>query len=243
MPDSTKRIEDNLRSIETRIAQACQRAGRLRTDVTLVAVTKYADLQWVEALIASGQTELGENRPQQLWERAECLPNTINWHLIGHLQSNKAKRLLPFVKWIHSIDSLKLLTSIDRLTAGLAHRPKALVEVNITGEASKDGFTAEELRRDWAAVCRCQNVELAGMMTMAAESDDPESARPAFRALRLLRDELQNSAPHGIHLPHLSMGMTGDFEVAIEEGATLVRIGSAIFEGLESPPAIDAKSV
>jgi len=256
----TRRLEENLRSVETRIETAAIRSGRLFTDVILVAVTKYAHLDWVRALVAMGLRNLGENRPQQLLERAEQLPSGLDWHLIGHLQSNKAKRLLPFVQWIHSIDSIKLLRAVDRLaeefrdvtrnSSFIKHasqlnelssgkveranlRPKLLMEVNITGEVSKDGFTPEELRRDWESVCECQNITVLGLMTMAPANPDPENARPAFRALRKFRDELQARSPSHIQLSQLSMGMTGDFEVGIEEGATLVRIGSALFEGLE----------
>lgn len=236
MADYSSVIKQNLLSVESRIAQACTRAGRQRSDVSLVAVTKYAQLEWIEALIELGQLDLGENRPQQLWERAAKLPTTVNWHLIGHLQSNKARRLLPLVRWIHSIDSLKLLNSVDRLVEELNVRPKVMVEVNVTGEPSKDGFTPEEIRRDWEAACGCAHVQIVGMMTMAPATDDPEGARPAFAALRSLRDELQARAPESVQLSQLSMGMTGDFEIAIEEGATLIRIGSALFAGLDDPP-------
>ncbi|MDB5384434.1 MAG: hypothetical protein JWM11_80 [Planctomycetaceae bacterium] len=242
MADFSKRLEENLRSIESRIAQACQRSGRQRADVTLVAVTKYARLEWVQALVELGQLELGENRPQQLWERAESLPGSVNWHLIGHLQSNKARRLFPLVKWIHSIDSLKLLSNLDRLSKELKVHPSLLVEVNVTGEASKDGFTPDELRRDWDAILTCQNVKLSGMMTMAPANENPEAARSAFRDLRSIRDELQTRLPSGGALNQLSMGMTGDFEIAIEEGATLVRIGSALFEGLQADDGLNANS-
>lgn len=226
-------LETNLLSITARIDSAAVRAGRKASDVTLVAVTKYARIEWVQELVALGQTNLGENRPQQLWERAAVLPSEIQWHLIGHLQSNKAKRILPLVKWIHSIDSIKLLTSLDRFASEAGLRPRLLVEVNVTGEVSKDGFVPEELRRDWDLACQFQNIELCGLMTMAAPGTDSNDARPAFAMLRGLRDELQARSPDHVKLNHLSMGMTGDFEVAIEEGATLIRIGSAIFEGLE----------
>jgi pyridoxal phosphate enzyme (YggS family) len=234
MTNLVHQLEKNLQTVEVRIAEACRRSGRPRHDVKLVAVTKYAKLEWIEALIQMGQADLGENRPQQLWERAERLPNSVNWHLIGHLQSNKARRALSVARWIHSVDSVKLLGSLDRLSQDLGIRPKVLVEVNVTGEVSKDGFTPDELRRDWKSACSYRNVDLAGMMTMAPESENPESARPAFQALRVLRDELQAQAQAEIKLAQLSMGMSGDFEVAIEEGATMVRIGSALFEGLEN---------
>ena len=233
MSEFVERLRANYLAIEQRIAHACQRAGRERSEVTLVAVTKYAEWEWVEALVELGHHELGENRPQQLVERAAQLTRPVNWHLIGHLQSNKAKSVLPRAPWIHSIDSLKLLQLIDRQSVELGLRPRVLMEVNVTGEATKYGFTPDELRANWDAILACGNVDLRGLMTMAMASDDPETARPAFRALKNLRDELQARSPGGVRVfPDLSMGMTGDFEVAIEEGATLIRIGSALFEGL-----------
>lgn len=232
-----EKLRENYLAVENRIQKACERAGRERSEVTLVAVTKYAKWEWVEALIALGQLNLGENRPQQLVERA-ALPNEpVSWHLIGHLQSNKAKSIVRRATWIHSIDSLKLLEIVNRLAGPESHAswwPHILLEVNVTGEASKNGFTPEELRANWDSVLACQHVDLRGLMTMAEASDDPETARPAFRKLRELREELRARSPDGRNaLPDLSMGMTGDFEVAIEEGATFVRIGSALFEGLE----------
>lgn len=179
-----------------------------------------------------GQTDLGENRPQQLVERAGKLKRRATWHLIGHLQTNKAKLVLPVAPWIHSIDSVKLLTLIDRLAGELSWRPKLLLEVNVTGETTKQGFVPDELRAGWPSVLACRHVDVVGLMTMAPASEDPESARPAFRQLRELRDELRVPSSAELPLPHLSMGMTGDFEVAIEEGATFVRIGSALFDGL-----------
>lgn len=232
MSDFQTQLQANVQAVEQRIAQACQRSGRPRSAVTLVAVAKYAEWPWVEALVEMGQPDLGENRPQQLVERIPQLTQPVTWHLIGHLQTNKAKLVLPLVPWIHSVDSLKLLCLLDRLARELPVRPHLLLEVNVTGEATKYGFTPDELRSGWPTVRACQNVEIAGLMTMAPAADDPELARPAFQQLRALRDELQSTAPASLTLPHLSMGMTGDFEVAIEEGATFVRIGSALFDGL-----------
>lgn len=232
MSQFADRLRTNLQMVEQRISQACLRAGRPRSDVTLVAVTKYAEWEWIAALVAQGQQHLGENRPQQLAERAPRLTQPVTWHLIGHLQTNKAKLVLPIAPWIHSVDSLKLLTLLDRQASELALRPQLLLEVNVTGEATKYGFTPDELLAGWPTVCACRNVEVAGLMTMAPAAADPETARPAFQSLRTLRDNLKSRSPSTLTLPHLSMGMTGDFEVAIEEGATFVRIGSALFEGL-----------
>lgn len=225
-------ITANLEAVEQRISQACLRAGRPRSDVSLVAVTKYAEWPWIEALVELGQQHFGENRPQQLAERAARIAQPVTWHLIGHLQTNKAKLTLPIAPWIHSVDSLKLLNLLDRLAGEMSLRPQLLLEVNVTGEVTKYGFTPEELQVGWSTVVGCQNADVVGLMTMAPAAADPEAARPAFRDLRRLRDKLKANSPSTLTLPHLSMGMTGDFEVAIEEGATFVRIGSALFQGL-----------
>mgnify|MGYP002629770475 CR=1 FL=1 len=227
-------ITQNLNAIQTQMQAACDRAGRSADDVSLVAVTKYAEWPWVESLSQRHQT-FGENRPQQLAERQVLLPNG-EWHLIGQLQRNKVKLALQHASMIHSIDSLKLLERVAHVAAELQLQPKVLIEANLSQESTKSGFTADELRRDWPQIVSfTPAVQIAGFMTMAAESDDPEDARPTFRSLRLLRDELQQtdaSRAAGLELRELSMGMSGDFIPAIEEGATMVRIGSRIFAAL-----------
>jgi pyridoxal phosphate enzyme (YggS family) len=169
-----------------------------------------------------------------LLERSAQLDASVRWHLIGHLQRNKARRILPVATLIHSVDSIRLLTDLERLAGELDVRPRVLLEVNVTGEASKAGFAPPELEASWEAVCDQTRVRVEGLMTMAPFSANPDDARPAFRDLRDLRDRLAANAASGMTLSELSMGMTGDFEVAIEEGATLVRIGSALFDGLSS---------
>ena len=235
MSDFVQKLRENYEAVKGRIQRACERAGRERSDVTLVAVTKYAKLEWVESLIEIGEINLGENHPQQLIERsAKLVRHPVNWHLIGHLQSNKVKAVLPSAPWIHSIDSAKLVELVNRRAGELELEPQVLLEVNVTGEGSKYGFSPDELRACWKSLCIWRGLRIRGLMTMAAASDDPHTARPAFRALRSLRDELRGTTPDKWHdLIDLSMGMTGDFEVAIEEGATFVRIGSALFEGLD----------
>jgi pyridoxal phosphate enzyme (YggS family) len=234
MPRMSDRLAENLQQVTGEIAAACARAGRSPSEVTLVAVTKYAEPAWVRRLIDLGVRELGESRPQQLVERAEQLPPDVRWHLIGHLQRNKVKPVLPHAALIHSVDSLRLLERISEIAAEQSRRPRVLLEVNVSGEAAKDGLPAAELLSQWDALQAVPDVEIAGLMTMAPLTDDPEDARPVFRALRQLRDDLAaRAAPH-VQLTELSMGMSGDFAVAIEEGATLVRIGSRLFEGLES---------
>ena len=229
-----RQIEENYQSVKGRIEAACRRAGRNPASVMLVAVTKYAELEWVRALVDLGIVELGESRPQQLMARSQELSAPVHWHLIGHLQRNKVRAVLPLTELIHSADSLRLLEAIERIAAELDLQPRVLVEVNLTGEEAKHGFREDELESAWSDVLRFEHVRVEGLMTMAAYSDDPEAARPVFARLRALRDRLERASPAGSRaaLSHLSMGMTGDFEVAIEEGATIVRIGSALWEGL-----------
>lgn len=232
MPRMDDRLADNLQRVRSEIAAACDRAGRSPNEVTLVAVTKYAELDWVRRLVDLGVRDLAESRPQQFVERAGQLPAETRWHFIGHLQRNKVKSVLPRTVLIHSVDSLRLLERISEVAAVLSLRPRVLLEVNVSGEASKDGLPAAELTSQWDVLQAVPNVEIVGLMTMAPLADDPAAARPVFRQLRQLRDDLAaRAAPH-VQLTELSMGMSGDFVVAIEEGATLVRIGSRLFEGL-----------
>jgi pyridoxal phosphate enzyme (YggS family) len=242
------RIAENLARIRAGINAACRRAGRSPGDVLLIGVTKSAQLEWIEALVAAGVLDLGESRPQQLLERAERIRASqetqlvakgerqpVRWHLIGHLQRNKVRKILPVARCLHSIDSLSLATRIDGLAAELGLRPRILLEVNASGEASKDGFAPDQLSAAWTALCTLSHVEIVGLMTMAPFSEDPENSRMTFRRLRELRDPLA-AAPGTPALPELSMGMSGDFEVAIEEGATMIRVGTSLFDGL-TPPA------
>jgi PLP dependent protein len=231
------RIAENLARIRDDIEAACRRSGRSADEVLLVGVTKSANLEWIEALLALGVRDLGESRPQQLLERASALEGSrpaagpIRWHLIGHLQRNKVRKVLSVAGCLHSIDSLPLAERIDGLAAELGFRPRLLLEVNVSGEGTKDGFSPDQVRADWEALCGLAHVELAGLMTMAPLGDDTETARTAFRRLRMLRDEL-TAGPGSPPLGDLSMGMSGDFPVAIEEGATMIRIGSSLFDGL-----------
>ncbi|MFH1301621.1 MAG: YggS family pyridoxal phosphate-dependent enzyme [Planctomycetota bacterium] len=233
MEDLKGVIHNHYTEIQRRINAACLRSQRDSESVTFVAVTKYARMEWVTALIELGCTHLGESRTPQLEERAPLLPDDLHWHFIGPLQRNKIRRTILYSSLIHSVDSLKLLTAIDRIAAEAGLRPHVLIEVNLSRETNKKGFAREELLADWNAMCAVSHVTIDGLMTMATHSEDPELARPVFRELSQLRDQLQAVSPERIQLKELSMGMSGDFEVAIEEGATLVRIGSALYEGLE----------
>jgi pyridoxal phosphate enzyme (YggS family) len=226
------KIDENLRKIRSCIEAAAQRVHRDPDSVKLVAVTKYAEPAWVQALFDLGHRDLGESRPQQLARRAEEFPGEIRWHLIGHLQRNKVDLVLPVTTQIHSVDSLRLLKRIGESSVQAARPRSVLLEVNVSGEEAKDGLTPSGLRELWPQFCEQPGVQIDGLMTMAPHTNDPESTRATFRGLRELRDELAESSQGERPLPELSMGMSGDFEVAIEEGATLVRVGSSLYEGL-----------
>jgi pyridoxal phosphate enzyme (YggS family) len=202
--------------------------------VQLIAVTKKYRAERVRALIECGARDLAENYPQELWAKVEALAElelSVHWHLIGHLQTNKVKKTLPMVRMIHSVDSLKLLRALNDAAPSLVKPPGVCLQVNTSGEPSKHGWTAEQIIRDADAIAGCRAVPIVGLMTMAALVATAESARGSFVRLRQVRDRLH--AQTGLPLPELSMGMSNDFETAISEGATMVRIGSALFEGVE----------
>lgn len=231
MSDLAARIAGNVARIRDRIARSAVRAGRRADEVRLVAVTKYVELDEIRALVAAGCTELGESRPQQLWQRAETLRDLpVRWHMIGHLQRNKVERTLPLVELIHSVDSQRLAAAIDEASGKMARPMPILLEVNVSGEAAKHGLGPDEVEPLLATLAGCHNLAVRGLMCMASLEGELEAARRDFAALRGLRDRLRNNCPPGIVLDDLSMGMSGDFEVAIEEGATIVRVGSALFE-------------
>ncbi len=233
MEDLQGIIHQNYSNIQRRIKAACLHSQRTSESVTFVAVTKYARMEWVMALLESGCTHFGESRTQQLDERAPLLPDHLHWHFIGPLQRNKIRRTILHSSLIHSVDSFKLLTAINRIAAEQNLQPHVLIEVNLSRETNKKGFTKQGLLAEWNSICAISHVKIDGLMTMAPHAEDPESARPVFRELSELRDQLQSISPAQIQLKELSMGMSGDFEVAIEEGATLIRIGSALYAGLE----------
>lgn len=223
------RLRENFAQLAMKREAACKRSGRDPRHVQLVAVTKSVPLSVVTILRKIGLTHFGENRPQQLIERAQALADPIDWHLIGPLQRNKVRAVLPYARWIHSVASQQLLERMGRVAGELNLCPKVLLQVNISGEASKQGFTPDGIRREWPALLQVPNVDITGLMTMAPDTEDEEIIRTTFRGLRHLRDELRvDQWP----LSELSMGMSHDFEIAIEEGATLIRVGSLLFEGI-----------
>jgi pyridoxal phosphate enzyme (YggS family) len=225
-------LRERLRAVEERIRAACDRAGRRREEVTLVAVTKTVSVDVAALLPHLGQVHLGESRPQELWRKAAALPS-LHWHLVGHLQRNKIERTLPLVQLLHSVDSMRLLQALESEAARTQRTIDALLEVNASGEASKHGFAPADVSTLAVQIAGLNWVRIRGLMTMAAYEEQPARTRPTFAALRSLRDRLRSELGTKNRLDALSMGMTNDFEIAIEEGATLVRIGTALFEGLD----------
>ena len=233
MSQLVAQIAENLAEVRGRIAEAAVRSGRGAEDVSLVAVTKYVSVVEVRALVEAGCSLLGENRPQELWQKAEALRELrVHWHLVGHLQRNKVRRTLPLVEMVESADSPRLVAAIDRIAGELARRVPLLLEVNVSGEPAKHGFDPAALDACLEELAGYGNVEVRGLMCMAGLEGGPEAARGDFARLRQLRDRLRERSPEGIALDELSMGMSGDYEAAIEEGATIVRIGSALFRGV-----------
>jgi pyridoxal phosphate enzyme (YggS family) len=228
-------LADRLHLVEERISAACRRAGRVRSEVTLVAVTKSVTTEMAQQLLKLGIHDLGENRPQELWRKAAALKGALHWHLIGHLQRNKVEKTLPLVRMIHSVDSVRLLDALEAEAAKRGQPLDVLLECNVSGEASKHGFAVAEVCGLAAVLLALQHVHVRGLMTMAAFEANPENCRPTFAGLRRLGEKLgrQLAAPHD--MTELSMGMSNDFEVAIEEGATIIRLGTVLFEGLAAP--------
>jgi pyridoxal phosphate enzyme (YggS family) len=229
-----RRIRDNLARVRDNIAQAAAQSGR--PDVPrLIGVTKYVEPPIARMLAEAGLEELGESRPQELWRKAEALRDLrVHWHLIGHLQRNKVKRTTQVAAVIHSVDSLRLLQEIN---ACAAENPlpvcDVLLEVNISGDAQKHGFRPNEVEPLFTQIAPLKHVAVLGLMTMSGLESSPDQTRREFAALRELRDKLARVCPPHVLMNELSMGMSGDYEIAIEEGATIVRIGSALFEGLD----------
>lgn len=233
MAEQLETVRRNLEDVRQRIADAAHRAGRSRDEITLVGVTKYVDPPTAALLVEAGCAHLGESRPQQLWEKAEKLSGLpICWHMVGHLQRNKVNRTVPLQPLFHGIDSYRTLASINKAAETGGITAQVLLEVNCSGDAEKHGFTPDQLPQDIEDLSLFRNVQVVGLMTMAARQGGPDVARRNFANLRELRDRYARNALEGTSLDQLSMGMSGDFEQAIEEGATIVRIGSALWTDL-----------
>lgn len=221
-------IQDQLGEIRNTIAGAAARAGRTAESITLLAVSKTFPVSDILQAYADGQRIFGENRLQEAMEKMPQMPQDCEWHLIGPLQRNKVRKALEQgFALIQAVDSMKLAATISRIADELGITANILLEVNIDGEASKHGFTPQQLEEEWEALTELPGLDIRGLMCIPAPVDDPQDARPAFAALRTLAEKLRKRGP--LPLPELSMGMSHDFEVAVEEGATIVRVGSAIF--------------
>ena len=238
IPPTRDAIEANLRTVRDRLTRAAAAAGRDPAEILLVAVSKTFPLAAVEAASQAGLTDFGENRIQEALgkiDRAAPLP--VRWHMIGHLQSNKARQAAARFTWIHSVDGVKLLERLNRAAADAGTAPQLLVQVDLAGEAAKHGAPLDAVRRVLEAAETARAARVRGLMLMPPWNADPEAARPFFRQLRELRDTLRGEGTSEDALGELSMGMSHDFEVAIQEGATMVRVGTALF-GRRSPPPV-----
>ena len=239
-------ITNNLFSINERIARAAERSNRTPDAVKLVAVTKGRSVSEMQAVLAAGVTNIGENRVQEAQQKYAAVNSVVDtarsgptdkacqWHLVGHLQRNKVKAALDMFSFIHSVDSLRLLAEIARRAEGQAQRIEVLIQVNTTRETSKYGLDSQDLLAFMADAQAYPTANIIGLMTMGQLSPSPDANRPAFALLRSLAAEVEAEGFPGVTMQYLSMGMTNDFEVAIEEGANLVRIGRAIFEPSEA---------
>ncbi|HEV7278641.1 MAG TPA: YggS family pyridoxal phosphate-dependent enzyme [Pirellulaceae bacterium] len=229
-----ERLRQNAAAIRENVSAAALRSGRTAGAVTIVAVSKYSDLEQTRALFDAGFPDLGESRPQKLSEKADLLQDLpIRWHLIGPLQRNKIRRTVGVVDLVHSGDRFELLQDFDAEAKGLRRPVRVLLQVNCSGESQKGGFAPEELAPLLPRIAELTSLRVEGLMTMAGLDGGVDRARRDFALLRELRDSLLPHVPPGISLAELSMGMSGDYEAAIEEGATIVRIGSAFFEGID----------
>jgi pyridoxal phosphate enzyme (YggS family) len=231
-------IADRLAEVRARISAAARSAGREPSTVRLVAVSKTFPLDLVREAYAAGQRDFGENRVQEALEKiAGSTDLDIRWHLLGHLQSNKARRAATAFTVIHSVDSVELLERLDTAAAEAGHRPELLVQVDLAGESTKTGAAPNDVPRIFERAGGCRAAVVAGLMTLPPYPKVPEDSRPWFRQLRELRDSLAGTGTPAGMLRELSMGMSGDYEVAIEEGATQIRVGTAIF-GRRVPSAV-----
>lgn len=226
-------FQERLQEIESRMARACRRAGRARKDVRLLPVSKTHSPETVAMMSEFGLSEFGENRVQEARQKIPRCPGHLRWHLIGHLQSNKAKYVPALFDMVHSVDSIKVLEALDHACARVGKLMPVTIEVNVAGEGSKFGVVPEETEKLILRANELPRIEPVGLMTLPPFAEDPLRTRPYFAKLRELRDKCEDRT--GIPLPELSMGMTSDFEVAIEEGATWIRIGTGLFGRRGSP--------
>ncbi len=220
-------IAENLKEVQEAVASAAVDANRSPEEVTLIAVSKTWPMELIQEAVDAGQRAFGENKVQEILEKVPAMAPELRWHLIGHLQKNKTRKVLPLCAMIHSVDSLALAQQIDRIAGELELRPEILLQVNVAGDEAKFGLAEGDVAEVVEQVESLKSVRLRGLMTVPAFDPNPEKVRPFFAALRKLRDRVVDQT--GTELPELSMGMSHDFPVAIAEGSTLVRVGSSIF--------------
>lgn len=232
----SQEIEANIENIRQRIAAAAARANRDPSGIWLMAVSKTVEPQRIRRALDAGISLLGENYVQEAREKIPTVGRSAEWHMIGHLQTNKAKYVVHLFDWIHSVDRLDLARELDKRAGQHNRLLNVLVEVNVSGEASKNGAPPSGVLELVRQISTLPNLTVRGLMTMPPYSDNPENSRPYFQALRRLRDEINAAAVPNVRMDELSMGMTDDFEVAIEEGATIIRVGRAIFGERHYPP-------
>ena len=220
-------IAENLERVQEQITQAAAKAGRAVNEIELVAITKTHPAEKVREAVEAGHSVFGESRVQEARAKIPELPSNLRWHFVGHLQKNKIRHALPLFELFHGVDSLALAQEMNRIAAEDGERPRLLLEVNVAGEASKFGFKAETLRAEIGSLLALPRLLIEGLMCIPPLAEEAEVSRKFFVQLRELRDSLEKE--FDVTFPHLSMGMTQDFSIAVEEGATLVRVGTAIF--------------
>jgi pyridoxal phosphate enzyme (YggS family) len=222
-------IKDNFLRVLERMDQAARKASRNPGEITLVAVSKTVETARIREAIEAGATILGENYVQEAREKIDEIGHGVQWHMVGHLQRNKAKYAVTLFDYLHSIDGISLADEIDRRAAQKGKKVRGLVEVNLSGETSKFGIGPDAVVDLIRHIAPLEHISIEGLMTMPPYFNEPEKARPYFIRLRELRDRIEGEGIEGVRMDELSMGMSGDFEVAIEEGATMIRVGTAIF--------------
>lgn len=222
-------IAENIQDIQARIAAACRRSGRDPATVRLIAVTKTIDVEQINIAVEAGMRVLGENRVQEVLHKYESVRPEVSWHLIGHLQTNKVRQIIDRVDLIHSLDSLHLAHELQKRACHRGRPVEVLVEVNVGQEASKFGLSPEDVPEFLKSLQEMNFIHIRGLMTVAPFLDNPEDVRMVFRRLKTLFEDMKHLELPNVRMEHLSMGMTHDFEVAIEEGATMIRVGTGIF--------------
>jgi hypothetical protein len=220
-------IAENLNIVEEKVVNSCKKCGRDRSEITLIAVSKTQSVEVIKECLASGIKDLGENKAQEMKDKSEQISGDVNWHFIGHLQTNKAKYIINSAEYIHSVESIKLAEEINRKAEQIGKKQKVLLEIKTSDEATKFGLETNNEILSTAEYCaNLSNLDLVGLMTMAPYTDNIDVIRNCFIKLREIKERVNNA---GFKLTELSMGMTNDYEIAVEEGATMLRIGTAIF--------------